>query len=154
MKKIFLLVFTPLFLFSQDSWNLNLLGSLDYLTSQGNDIWGWVDSSNNEYALVGLRDGLSVVDVTNPKLPIERFFINDSNTVWRDIKTWKNYAYVTSEANTGLLVVDLTDMSGKTYWHANKFFSSSKSDSVSCTSAHNLYIDENGICYIFGAGGV
>lgn len=37
---------------------------------QVNDIWGWVDpETSKEYALVGLTDGVSFVDVTNPNKP-------------------------------------------------------------------------------------
>ena len=68
------------------------------------------------------------------------------------MKTWGNYAYVTTEANAGLLIVDLTDMTGNTYWHVTQFTNSNTGASVTFTSAHNLYIDENGVCYIFGAG--
>ena len=89
MKKIFLLLLLPFFSFSQNSMNMNLLGSYDYPTTQGNDIWGWVDSNNNEYALVGLRSGLAVVNVTNPSSPYEEFFISDinillSSCLWND----------------------------------------------------------------------
>ena len=116
MNNIFLFILLPVLISAQHSWNITLLGSLDYSTSQGNDIWGWYNPRNgNEYALVGLNDGFSVVNITNPVYPIEEFFIADSNSVWRDIKTWGNYAYVTSEANVGLLIVDLTDMTGNTY---------------------------------------
>jgi choice-of-anchor B domain-containing protein len=38
---------------------------------QVNDIWGWVDpETSKEYALVGLTDGVSFVDVTKPNEPI------------------------------------------------------------------------------------
>ena len=153
MKKLILLyILIPLFSFSQSSWNMHLLGTYDYPSTQGNDIWGWVDGSNNEYALVGLRSGFSVVNVTNPASPIEEFFISDVNSTWRDIKTWGNYAYVTTEASAGLLIVDLTDMTGNTYSHVTQF-TNNNGGSVSFTSAHDIYIDENGIAYIFGAGG-
>ena len=153
MKKIILLfILIPFFSFSQNSINMSLLGTYDYSTTQGNDIWGWVDGSNNEYALVGLRSGFSVVNVTNPASPIEEFFISDVNSTWRDIKTWGNYAYVTTEASAGLLIVDLTDMTGNTYSHVTQF-TNNNGGSVSFTSAHDIYIDENGIAYIFGAGG-
>ena len=152
MRKVLLFFLFPFFLAAQSSWNMNLLGSLDYPSTQGNDIWGWVDSNGNEYALVGLRNGFSVVNVTNPSFPTEEFFISDLNSTWRDVKTWGNYAYVTTEANAGLLIVDLTDMTGNTYWHVTQFTNSNTGASVTFTSAHNLYIDENGVCYIFGAG--
>jgi len=153
MKKLILLfIVIPFFSFSQSSWNMNLLGTYDYPSTQGNDIWGWVDDSGNEFALVGLRSGFSVVNVTNPVSPIEEFFISDVNSTWRDVKTWGNYAYVTTEANAGLLIVDLTDMTGNTYSHVTQF-TNNNGGSVSFTSAHDIYIDENGIAYIFGAGG-
>ena len=132
--------------------NMSLLGTYDYPATEGNDIWGWVDANGDEYALVGLRNGFSVVNVTNPSSPLEEFFISDLNSTWRDVKTWGNYAYVTTEANAGLLIVDLTDMTGSTYSHVTQFTNNS-GGSVSFTSAHDIYIDENGIAYIFGAGG-
>ena len=89
---------------AQSGWNMNLLGTYDYPTTEGNDIWGWVDDNNNEYALVGLRSGFSVVNVTNPSSPSEEFFISDVNSTWRDIKTWGNYAYVTTEEKQNLKV--------------------------------------------------
>ena len=86
---------------------MSLLGYVDYPLTNGIDIWGYVDSSGNEYAIVGLRDGVSFVDVTDPTNPDEKFFIPDIYSVWRDIKTWNNYAYVTTESDTGLLIIDL-----------------------------------------------
>ena len=153
MKKLILFfILIPFCVFSQNSMNMSLLGTYDYPTTEGNDIWGWVDGNDDEYALVGLRSGFSVVNVTNPSSPIEEFFISDLNSTWRDVKTWGNYAYVTTEADAGLLIVDLTDMTGNTYTHVTQFTNNS-GGSVSFTSAHDIYIDENGIAYIFGAGG-
>ena len=153
MKKLILIFMLISFCaLSQNSMNMNLLGTYEFPTTQGNDIWGWVDGNDDEYALVGLRNGFSVVNVTNPSSPIQEFFISDINSTWRDVKTWGNYAYVTTEANAGLLIVDLTDMTGNTFSHVSQFTNSNGS-SVSFTSAHDIYIDENGIAYIFGAGG-
>ena len=87
MKKLLLLLlFLPTFLFSQNGWNMNLLGSFNYPTTNLSDIWGWEDSLGNEYALVGVKNGFSCVDVTNPSTPVEKFFISDINSTWRDIK--------------------------------------------------------------------
>ena len=130
---------------------MSLLGSLSYPTTNCSDIWGWEDSLGNEYALVGLENGFSCVDVTNPASPFEEFFISDISSTWRDIKTWGNYAYITTEANAGLLIIDLTDMTGNTYWHVTQFNNPNTAATISFTSAHNLYIDENGVAYIFGA---
>ena len=121
---------------------MDLVGLLAY--NQGtNDIWGYAEGLN-EYALVGTPTGFSVVDITDPSTPTELFFISGTNSIWRDIKTWDKYAYVTTEASDGLLIVDLSDLTGDTYVYTEDFFS----------SAHNIYIDENGYAYIFGASGV
>ena len=152
MKKLFFLLLLPMITLGQSSMNMNLLGTYDYPSTKGNDIWGWVDNNGDEFALVGLRSGFSVVNVTNPSSPLEEFFIPDVNSIWRDVKTWGNYAYITTEANAGLLIVDLTDMTGNTYSHVTQFVNNN-GGSVSFTSAHDIYIDENGIAYIFGAGG-
>ena len=153
MKKILLLLLTvPFIAFTQSSMNMNLLGTYEYPTTNGNDIWGWVDSSENEFAIVGLRDGVSCVNVTNPTAPVEEFFIPDIYSIWRDIKTFGNYAYVTTESDAGLLIIDLTDMTGNTFWHVKDFMNPTTGLSLHWESAHDLFIDENGICYIFGAG--
>ena len=74
MKKLFFtLLLFPLITSAQSSMNMNLLGTYDYSTTQGNDIWGWVDGSENEYALVGLRGGVSCVNVSNPSVPMKSF---------------------------------------------------------------------------------
>ena len=150
MKKFLIFFIFPFVCFSQNSLNMSLLGEYNYPNFLGNDIWGYVDSSGNEYAIVGLREGVSFVDVTDPTNPYEEFFIPDIYSIWRDIKTWGNYAYVTTESDTGLLIIDLSDMSGNTYYH-KKVFNNPNGSSVEFTAAHNIYIDENGIAYIFGA---
>ena len=38
------------------------------------DIWGWVDSQGNEYALVGTNEGTSIFSLANPSQPVEVFF--------------------------------------------------------------------------------
>jgi len=55
------------------------------LGQQANDIWGWLDPETlKQYALVGLTDGVSIVDVTRPDSVIvvgklnEPAFLNDS----------------------------------------------------------------------------
>ena len=127
-------------IFAQSSENLSLLGSLSY-TEELSDIWAYVDEEGNEFALVGVYNGFSVVDVTIPENPEELFFIEGPNSIHRDIKVWKNYAYVTNETSNGMLIVDLSDLSGNTYTETDIVFN----------DAHNLYIDENGYAYIFGA---
>ena len=130
--------------------NMQQLGYLDLVSmhnSDLSDIWGW-NNGPHEYAIVGLNDGTSIVDVTNPANPVEVFYEPGMNSIWRDMKTYNGYAYVTTEAQNGLLIIDLTTLPGNT--NLNTYYYTGPSGNE-WQSAHNLYIDENGICYIFGA---
>ncbi len=137
------LLLLPFSLFSQV--NMTQLGYLDLVSAHGNsdanDIWGYVDGSNNEYAIVGLNDGTSVVDVTDPSNPFEVFYEAGMNSIWRDIKTWNNHAYITTEAQNGLLIIDLSTLPGNNNLTTNYYYGPTGNE---WQSAHNLYIDENG----------
>lgn len=156
MKHTSILLFITFFSFSNffaQDYHLEELGRLDLRTihSSGlNDIWGYVDEVGNEYAIVGLRDGTSVVDVTDPSNPVELFFEPGSNSLWRDIKTYGDYAYVTTEAKEGLLIIDLSPLPSSTSL-TTTYLNPAGTINGDDLSAHNLYIDENGILYLFGA---
>ena len=131
--------------------NTNLIGYLDLPTihsTEMNDIWGYTDELNNEYALVGTQDGTSIVDITDGANPVEVFWKDGLNSTWRDVKTYGDYAYVTTEAQEGLLILNLTslpDASGITFTY---FLGPTGNEWL---TSHNLYIDESGFLYIFGA---
>lgn len=154
MKKILLAAFVfPFFATGQASLNTTLLGNLPYNRTL-NDIWGYADSLGNEYALVGLTHGFSIVDVTNPVTPTEVLRIPGSQSVWRDIKTWKNFAYVTHDippgnSNNGLLIVDLDSLAtGRHKYIKPEVYADG--DTFTYVTAHNLWVDEKGFLYLFG----
>ena len=119
------------------------LGDFSTRPSGANDVWGFVDlNTEREYALIGLRNGVAVVDVSNPAAPFEVGSIAGQQTGWRDIKVlqyfdealgrWQAYAYVTADAaNDFLTVVDLTGLP-----HGISLAARTTSD----RSAHNLNI--------------
>ena len=95
------------------------------------DIWGFVDlNTEREYALLGVENGLAVIDVTDPTAPFEVATVLGAVTGWRDVKVtqryaaasdrWNTYGYVSEESdgrafghNTNggrLTVVDLTGL--------------------------------------------
>lgn len=141
----------------QNSLDMTEIGRLGY-NSTINDVWGWVDTANNkEYALVGVQNGLSVVDVTNPANPVQSKFFSGANSIWRDMKTYSHYAYtvhdVFSGNSNGIFIVDMNTI-------ANPFpttYTRTPSISVGGSSytfnrAHNIYIDEAaGHLYVFGS---
>jgi len=127
--------------------NLSSLGNLSY-GSGLNDIWGYVDTANNEYAIVGLIDSVSIVDVTDPANPTKLFSIAGPTSVWRDMKTWNDHAYVVHDAITsgtpmGLLIIDLSNL-------PVSIDTLTWGDAIGLEEAHNIFIDENGIAYLFG----
>lgn len=131
--------------------NIDSLGHLDVAGMHNqnlNDIWGYVDENGNEYALVGGTKGTSIVDITLPSSPVEVQYIPGMESIWRDLKTWGDYAYVTTEALEGLLIIDLSPLPGGSITNTSIYTGPLGSE---WQSAHNLYIDSAGYCYVFGA---
>lgn len=146
MKKTILsCTFLTLFISSFAQLNMEELGFLPY-SNDLSDIWGYADSDGNEYALVGTFTGLSIVDVTEPSAPVEVFFGNGVNSIWRDIKTWGDYAYVSTEGGAGIYIVDMSPLPGA-ITNTTLFTGST----YPFTTVHNLYIDETGKLYNFGS---
>ena len=72
--------------------------------AEGNDSWGWVDSSTGkEYALMCLDNGIAFVDITNPITPIYLGKLPTATipSPWRDVKVYNNYAFIIADNNTG-----------------------------------------------------
>jgi choice-of-anchor B domain-containing protein len=90
--------------------------SLDSLgvSGDGNDIWGWIDPvDGREYAIFGGYDGTSFIDVSDPTNPSVLGFLKTHTygSSWRDIKVYKDHAFIVSEAkNHGMQVFDLTQL--------------------------------------------
>ncbi|MFT7587973.1 MAG: choice-of-anchor B domain-containing protein [Limisphaerales bacterium] len=121
---------------------VGFVSNLPY-TENLSDVWHYAASDSTEYALVGVFNGLSIVSLADPTNPIEVQFIERPESIWRDIKTWGTHAYVTNESAGGLLIVDLSGLPGVI-------------DTISyrargLSSAHNIFIDENGVAYVVGA---
>jgi len=79
---------------------------------EGNDSWGWTDpQTGKEYAIMGLNNGTAFIDISNPVAAIYlgKLPTHTQNSIWRDIKTYNNHAFIVSEAsNHGMQVFDLT----------------------------------------------
>lgn len=136
---------------SAQNLNVSLVGSLQY-SEDANDIWGYADSSGVEYAIIGLRNGTSIVSLADPANPVQVGYVPGANSTWRDIKTWGQYAYVTTDVGTdGLVVIDLSNLPNgvtSTNWQPTLTVNG---QSGVFNKAHNIWIDENGYAYISGA---
>ena len=74
------------------------------------NVWGYVDSLGNEYALVGASQGMSIVNVTNPDSIWQVKQIPGPNNLWKEVRTYKHYAYCTSEGGNGLQIINLRNL--------------------------------------------
>lgn len=139
--------------FSQ-ALNVTHLANMDYddlpFGQKLNDIWGYASPSGREYALVGLRNGISVVRINddNSLTEVKRF--PGPMSVWRDIKTFGHYAYITHDNwnggnPEGLVILDLSQVDNNVVTKTNY------TQGGQLHRAHNIYIDENGVAYLTGA---
>lgn len=120
--------------------------------TEANDSWGWTDqTTNNEYVIMCVNNGtvfINITDIENPiylgKLPTATV-----NSTWRDVKVYKNHAFIVSEAsNHGMQVFDLTKLknvvNSPTTFTADVHF-------TEFGSAHNIVINEDsGYAYPVG----
>ncbi len=122
------------------------------------NICGFV-KNKREYALLGGSKGVIIVDVTNPDVPKQIVQIPGINNLWKEIKTYKNYAYVTTEGGGGLQIIDLSglpDTAIATY-KAYNYVGDTARNKIDTTiigkmnTFHALHIDTTkGFVYLFG----
>ena len=109
-----------------------------------NDIWGWTDSqTGKEYALVGMSNGTSFVDISNPENPvyIGRLPTQTNNSSWRDLKVYQDHVFIVSEASGhGMQVFDLTQLRN---FNGNPFTFSNTAYYSGFGNAHNIFINED-----------
>lgn len=120
---------------AQGTPNVPLIKQLNQHAGSGyNDCWGYTASDGREYALLGVRNGTAIIDITNSNSVAEVDFITSATSLWKDIKTYSHYAYVVTEASGGMQIIDLSDLpNSATLVTAYMGFS----------RMHNIYIDED-----------
>jgi choice-of-anchor B domain-containing protein len=131
----------------QDAMNMNQIG-----------YWDWPESlsevrgaayNGSEYALLGSNTGMSIIDVTDPSNMTEVQWFEGPESIWRDPFFYNGHAYCVTEGGGGMLIVDMTTMPTTplnfTYYSGDVF---------AFSSAHNMFIDENGVAFLFGSNTV
>ena len=132
-------------------FSIDSLSHIDYQALHDanlNDVWGYTDELGNEYAIVGTSKGTSIVDITNGAQPQEVFWLPGSESIWRDPCVYGNYAYVTTEAEDGLLIIDLSPLPQSVNLNTALYTGPAANP---WQSAHTCYTSESGYAYIFGA---
>jgi len=104
--------------------------------------WGYTSPGGRRFALTGLSDGLSIVEVTDPRSARRIAHVPGAASQWREVRTYREYVYVTTEARVGLDIIDMRDPS-----RPRKV----RSWSETFASAHSLWIDtDRGLLYAHG----
>lgn len=148
MKKLVLagcLVFLSCLLPAQK--NISLLGHLPYPGGVScSNLTGYVDSAGREYALVGTTEGLSIVAIDTPTNPNELFLVpgaTGNQGMWREVREYNGYAYVTTEQNSGLVVVNLKFLPDSVAYHTI--------NPNGMHTSHTIFIDSaTGVAYVNG----
>ena len=124
----------------------------EFGSNSANDNWGWTDpETEKEYVLLGLDDGTAFIDISNPENPIFLGKLPTASTTspWRDVKVFKNHAFIVSEAqNHGLQVFDLTKL--RNVKNFEIFDASAILEDFG--NAHNIWINEaSSFAYVMGS---
>lgn len=158
MNKIYtVLIFVISFsLNGQENFNVTLLSNVSVGT-ESNDIWGYVDGNGIEYAVIGTVINTKIYSLEDPSSPILRYTASGGSSIWRDIKSYKNYLYVIADQGMdGIVIIDMTNAPNTIT--SKSVFPSTVSSNIFVNRCHNLYIDEEtGILYLAGCnnnGGV
>lgn len=122
-----------------------------------NDIWGWTDPMTGaEIAIVGLEDGTSFVDITDPVNPVYLGKLDahdDGFDSWRDMKVYDDHAFIVADgggnSTHGLQVFDL----GQLRDVVNPPVAFAETAHLgSFGNAHNIAINEDtGFAYVVGS---
>ena len=74
------------------AYSLNLVGRIRFGTGLGSDCWGYTAPDGTEYALMGVYNGVAVVKADS-SMQVIGTVPGPQGASWRDIKTYRNYAY-------------------------------------------------------------
>jgi choice-of-anchor B domain-containing protein len=120
------------------NYNLDSVSHVNYQALHSanlNDCWGYTDETGIEYALVGTTKGTSIVSLADPQNPIEIFWEPGTESIWRDLQVYNDVMYVTTEAEDGLLIVDLSPLPQSTVLPVTYYFGTTGAE---WQSAHDI----------------
>lgn len=74
--------------------------------------WSYVHGDGREYAILGVVTGTAIYNVTNPAAPYRVGFIPGPFSIWREMKSYRNWIYIVTEGTgpgNGVQIVRMTD---------------------------------------------
>ncbi len=133
------------------NFNMQLRGTVEFPGQTLANVSGYTQDGR-EYALVGGSKGLIIVDITNPDVPVNLTQLPGPDNLWKEIKTYDHYAYVTSEGGSGVQIVDLSTLPAPNVaWHYFSGKGQFPATNDSLNEIHALHIDlTKGFMYLYG----
>lgn len=132
-------------------YNLSPIGHLSYDSVSLAGCRHYVDAQGGEWALVGTSMGMSIVDLSDPTRPMERFNVPGRPSNWRELRTWAGYAYVGSEADSsGITIVNLNQLPDTVTW---KVWYGDGIYEGNLRRSHTIQT-KDGYLYVFGGGNI
>ena len=154
---VFLLVFCLLKSLSGNAqvlppqFNLVPVGHLSYAPLSLAGCLHYVDADGGEWALVGTSAGMSIVDLSDPTHPVQRFAVPGLSSNWRELRTWNGYAYVGSEADSsGITIVNLNNLPDSITW---RVWRGDGEYEGQLRRSHTVQT-RDGYLYVFGGGNI
>lgn len=136
---------------SGDGYVLCVDTTYQFGTFAGTDCWGWQAPNGQEFAIMGVSNGVAFINVTTKQVvqtvtgPVN----GCGNTRWRDMKNYGHYLYAVSECtgtNQGLMIINMQNLPTSVSF-VKSFVTAGQ---VTC---HNLSIDTaKGYAYLVRAG--
>ncbi len=122
---------------------LSALSPEQFGANSGNDCWGYTSNTGREYALMGLDNRMSVVEITDPRNPVIIESIAHTSSSTSDIKVYRDYAYVANGNGGGIDIVDLSDVDNGNVTLVKRLTDNGMG------SSHNIAInEESGYLYL------
>jgi choice-of-anchor B domain-containing protein len=135
--------------------NLNFRALLPYnhaTNEEMSSLWGY-SVAGHDYVIAGTTAGTSLVEITDPYNPVEILWVPGPYTYWREVKVWGTRAYIVNEESGGLQIINLASLpatapttANVSYWTGGTY----QGNTITLSTAHTIWIDENGIGYLFG----
>lgn len=110
------------------------------------EVLSYVDDAGQEYAIVGLENGVAILEVTNPKSIQQLIDYPLGNSLYRDIQVYNDHAYIADESGTGLSILDLRDLPNTAPLYLWK-----GDGTTTFTNGHNIIIQDDGTAFVLGA---
>ena len=130
-------------------YNMQLISHLPY-EQNSSDITGFAQDGR-EFAVMGLQDAATFVDITDPYNPFEIDRIDGGNSIWRDLKYWNRHVYIGTEANDGIKVVSVDDPDNPILVNTLDGDGNTTVGDGPLDNSHNIHVDLDGYLYVVGA---